>query len=103
MEAEELQKAIIGTIGSLDEPMDPSSKGYTALIRDFAGFSDKDRQKFRNQVLETSSESLIEAANRYLVPAGESSAVAVYADAERLRKANETMDPRLNIEGLLSG
>ena len=101
IEPEELQKAIIGTIGSLDKPMDPSTKGYTAMIRDLAGLTDEDRQQFRNQVLEASSDSLMEAANRYLKPAAESAAVAVYASAERLHEANETVAPRLEIEALL--
>ncbi|MDY6954082.1 MAG: insulinase family protein, partial [Thermodesulfobacteriota bacterium] len=100
-EAQELEKAIIGTIGALDKPMDPSTRGYTAMIRDFAGLTDKGRQQFRNQVLEASPESLMEAANRYLTPAASSAAVAVYAAAERLHKANETVDPKLAIEELL--
>jgi presequence protease len=101
MDNEELLKAVIGTIGALDKPTDPSGKGYVAMIRHFSGLTDEDRQGFRNQVLETSSESLMEAANRYLKPAAGSSAVAVYAAAERLHKANETVDPKLDIEALL--
>ena len=38
---EELDKTVIGTIGSLDKPMDPSSKGYMAMIRDFTGLTDQ--------------------------------------------------------------
>jgi Zn-dependent M16 (insulinase) family peptidase len=101
IEAQELQKAIIGTIGALDKPMDPSTKGYTAMIRDFAGLTDDDRQQFRNEVLHASSESLMVAANQYLKPGAPSAAVAVYAAAERLHKANETLDPKLAIEELL--
>ena len=101
IEAQELQKAIIGTIGALDKPMDPSTKGYTAMIRDFAGLTDDDRQQFRNEVLHASSASLMEAANKYLNPGAPSAAVAVYAAAERLHKANETLDRKLAIEELL--
>jgi Zn-dependent M16 (insulinase) family peptidase len=101
IEQEELEKAVIGTIGSLDKPMDPSSKGYAAMIRDLAGITDEDRQNFRNKVLETSPESLIEVANRYIKPAMQSSAVAVYADAERLSKANKELDTKLKIEALV--
>jgi len=101
MDNEEVLKAVIGTIGSLDKPTDPSGKGYVAMIRHFSGLTDEDRQQFRNQVLEASSESLMEAANRYLKPAAGSSAVAVYAAAERLHKANETVDPKLDVEDLL--
>ena len=38
--AEELEKAVIGTIGALDRPLDPAGRGYTALIRDFSGLTD---------------------------------------------------------------
>ncbi len=98
---EELEKAIIGTIGMLDRPMDPSGRGYTAMIRNFAGLTDQDRQSFRNRVFETSTKTLIEAADRFLAPAVESSSVAVYAAAERLSKANETLSLELEIEALV--
>jgi hypothetical protein len=101
IDAQDVEKAIIGTIGALDKPMDPSTKGYTAMIRDFAGVTDEDRQQFRNEVLGASSASLREAANKYLRPAVSSAAVAVYASAERLQKANETLAPKLAIEDLL--
>jgi len=101
IERDELEKTIIGTIGALDKPMDPSSKGYAAMIRDLAGITDEDRQNFRNKVLETSPQSLIEVANRYIKPAMQSSAVAVYAANERLSKANEVLDTKLEIEPLV--
>ncbi len=101
IKAEELEKVIIGTIGMLDRPMDPSGGGYIAMIRDFAGLTDQDRQNFRNRVFETSAKILIEAADRFLAPADESSSVAVYAAAERLSKANETLSPQLEIESLV--
>ncbi|OHE22348.1 MAG: hypothetical protein A2X92_02910, partial [Syntrophus sp. GWC2_56_31] len=48
---EELEKAIIGSIGALDRPLDPAGRGYTALIREFSGLNDSDRLRFRNEVL----------------------------------------------------
>ncbi len=101
IEKEEIEKTIIGTIGSLDKPMDPASKGYAAMIRDLAGLTDDDRQRFRNRIFEASPESLMEAANRYIKPAIESPAVAVYAAAERLSQANEVLDRKLEIEALV--
>ena len=98
---EALEKAIIGTIGSLDKPMDPRSKGYIAMIRDLAGLTDEDRQKFRNYVLESSPESLMEAANHYLKQGLKSQAIAVYAAAERLKLANNVLEPKLDIEPLV--
>jgi hypothetical protein len=101
IEDEDLEKAIIGTIGLLDKPMDPSGRGYIALIRNFAGLTDKHRQSFRNRAFDTSTESLMEAASRLLAPAVKSSSVAVYAAAERLSKANEKLVPKLEIETLV--
>jgi hypothetical protein len=101
IEPQELEKSIIGTIGSLDKPMDPSSRGYIAMVRDFAGLTDNNRQEFRNQVLKTSPESIIEAANRHLKPAAKSGSVAVYAASERLTAANEVLDTKLKIEALV--
>lgn len=99
--AEELEKMIIGTIGTLDKPMDPSSRGYAAMIREFAGFTDENRQANRNRVLNITADSLQETACRYLGGAASSAMVAVYAADENLRKANEGLEKKLEIEALL--
>lgn len=98
--SEELEKTIIGTIGSLDKPMDPSSRGYIAMIRDFTGLTDKDRLQFRNNILNMTPEILLEAASRYFVSAAGSAVVAVYASKESLEKANEILESKLNVETL---
>jgi hypothetical protein len=98
---EELDKAIISTIGSFDRPMDPSNKGYTAMIRSFAGLTDEARRRFRNGIFDVRAGSLMEAAGRLPAPAAESSPVAVYAAIDRLNKANETLDRKLEIEPLM--
>jgi len=95
--AEELEKAVIGAIGALDRPMDPAGRGFTALIRAFAGLSDADRQAFRDSVLSVTSKQLQETATRYFLPAAASAVVAVYAAEERLIQANETLAPKLTI------
>jgi len=97
---EELEKTIIGTIGSLDKPMDPSSRGYIAMIRDFTGLTDEDRLKFRNSILDMTPELLLEAASRYFTSAADSAVVSVYASQENLQKANESLEPKLNVETL---
>ncbi len=97
---EELEKTIIGTIGSLDKPMDPSSRGYIAMIRDFINLTDEDRLKFRNSILDMTPEFLLEAASRYFRSAADSAVVAVYSSHENLQKANETLEEKLHIETL---
>jgi hypothetical protein len=97
---EELEKTIVGTVGSLDRPADPAGKGYLSMIRHFAGVTDADRQAFRNRVLDLSPEEFLKAVRDVLVPALEGSSVAVYAGEDRLLQANETLVPRLTVEPL---
>ena len=98
---EELDKAIIGTIGAMDKPMDPSSRGYVAMIREFTGLSDDDRLKFRNDILDMKPETLHKTAMDYFAPIAQSSIIAVYASEENLRKASDSMETKLRMETLV--
>ena len=98
---EELEKTVIGTIGSLDKPLDPSSRGYIAMIRDFTGLTDEDRLKFRHMILDMTPEMLLEAASRYFAKAADTAVIAVYSSHENLQRANETLEPKLEIEPLV--
>ncbi|MGA2331420.1 MAG: insulinase family protein [Syntrophales bacterium] len=98
---EELEKTVIGTIGSLDKPMDPSSKGYIAMIRDFTGLTDADRLKFRHMILDITPELMLEAASRYFAGAADTAVIAVYSSFENLQKANEILEPKLKVETLI--
>ncbi len=51
LEAAELSKSIIGTIGELDAYQLPDAKGYTAMTRYLLGVSDEERQRMREEVL----------------------------------------------------
>ncbi len=95
----DLEKAVIGTIGQLDRPMDPAGKGSTAMIRYLAGLTDEMRQDYRNRILDTTVENVMEAARRYLV-AEETAVIAVYAAGARLQEANETLARKLEIAAL---
>ncbi len=50
---EEIVKAIIGTIGSMDAYQLPDAKGWTSLHRYLTGMTDDQRQALRDQVLGT--------------------------------------------------
>jgi Zn-dependent M16 (insulinase) family peptidase len=97
---EDLEKTIIGTIGSLDRPADPAGKGYLSMVRHFAGIADSDRQGFRDRILSLSPDELLRTAREVLMPALKTSSVAVYAGEERLKQANETLETKLVIEPL---
>jgi len=98
---EELEKTVIGTIGALDKPMDPSSRGYVAMIRDFTGLTDEDRLKFRHMILDMTPELLLEAASRYFAKAAHTAVISVYSSYENLQRANEHLEPKLQIEPLI--
>ncbi|MHB8771669.1 MAG: insulinase family protein [Syntrophales bacterium] len=97
---EELEKAVIGVIGSLDRPMDPAGRGYTALIREFTGLDDSDRRRFRAEVLAMTADRLGETARRYFPAATEGAVIAVLGAEERLRQANEQLTEKLTLEKL---
>ncbi|PKN79644.1 MAG: hypothetical protein CVU51_15070, partial [Deltaproteobacteria bacterium HGW-Deltaproteobacteria-1] len=50
MPADDMEKAIISALGALDKPLDPSGRGYVAMIRHFVGVTDQMRQSFRDQI-----------------------------------------------------
>ncbi|MSR82544.1 MAG: peptidase M16 [Candidatus Latescibacteria bacterium] len=51
---EELERAIIGTLGELDAHQLPDAKGYTSMVRHLTGVTDEFRQQVRDAVLGTS-------------------------------------------------
>jgi presequence protease len=98
---EEIQKAVIGSIGALDRPMDPVSRGFTSMIRHFSGLTDEERKKFRLAILSMENNTLTEGALGYLAGVRDKATVAVYAEGEKMNKANETLRPPLKIEALM--
>lgn len=101
MAAGDLEKAVIGTIGALDRPMDPSNRGYAAMIREFSGLTDDRRRQFRGQILDMAPEKLREDVSRYFPKVLDRGVMAVYSSEENLRKANETLEPKLQMESLI--
>ena len=88
---EELDKAIIGTIGALDRPMDPSTRGYVAMIRYFTDLDDQARAELRRKILALGEDRLKEDMTSFLATAAESSVVAVYGEENRLQTANAAL------------
>jgi Zn-dependent M16 (insulinase) family peptidase len=101
LSVEEMEKAIVGTIGGLDRPMDPSGRGTVAMIRELAGISDDDRRKFREAILDASTESLLDAAIGYFSAMKKDEGVAVYASEDSLNTANTRLPRKLDVEPLL--
>ncbi|MBN2124977.1 MAG: insulinase family protein [Deltaproteobacteria bacterium] len=82
----ELTKSIIGTIGDIDQYQLPDAKGYTSMLRHLSGESDADRQRVREEVLETAPEDF-KAFARVLEQAAEKSLVKVLGSEKAVKEA----------------
>jgi len=71
------------------------------MIRDFTGLTDEDRLKFRNDIMDMDPDRLQKAARDFFTPAAGTAVLAVYADDENLRTANEMLDAKLQMETLV--
>jgi len=89
---DELTRGIIGAIGSLDAYQLPDAKGYTSLTRYLTGETDERRQRFRDELLSTTTADfraladVLEAANAAgdVVVLGSRDAIETANEAERL-------------------
>jgi len=100
MNADDLEKAIISTLSALDKPLDPSGRGYVAMIRHFAGATDPMRQSFRDQIFAATPRKVRETLSEYFEKAAQFGAVAVYSAQEKLDAANKLLTIKLNLEKL---
>jgi Zn-dependent M16 (insulinase) family peptidase len=100
LKTDEMEKAIISTIGMLDKPLDPAGRGYAALMRHIAGITDDMRQHFREEILSATPQKLRDTLNKYFSAAAKSAAVAVYSAQEKLSEANEHLEEKLVLERL---
>jgi Zn-dependent M16 (insulinase) family peptidase len=105
IDADELEKTVIGTLGSLDRPSDPAGKGYLAMVRHFSGITDDDRQAFRDRVLAMTPEEMLKTVRDVLVPAlGASSVPSTRAGPARAGPGNGGAEPgHRAADGVISG
>jgi Zn-dependent M16 (insulinase) family peptidase len=78
---DELTRALIGAIGTLDAYQLPDAKGYSSCMRHLLNYSDEDRQQLRDEVLATTQEHF-NAFGETLIQAFNTSAVAVLCSPE---------------------
>eukprot|EP01052_Picozoa_sp_SAG31_P003536 SAG31_NODE_137_length_23063_cov_5.002569_5_plen_132_part_00 len=64
LSAAALEQAIIGAIGTLDSPLPAEQKGYMSLIQWLTGESAAMRQRWRDEMLATSVDDLVEIGKR---------------------------------------
>jgi Zn-dependent M16 (insulinase) family peptidase len=52
---DEIIRSIIGTIGDIDQYMLPDAKGFASMVRHITGQTEKERQRIREEVLNTTA------------------------------------------------
>ncbi len=100
LDKSELTKAIIGTIGDLDQYQLPDAKGYSAMSRYLIGLDDETRQEYREQVLSTTVED-VKAFGEALKAIVDQGDVVVLGSKESIEKANAELNSPLKIERVL--
>ena len=79
-----------GAVGDLDGPLSPDQKGFASLAQILSGETAEDRQKWRNEVLNTSAEDFAEFANR-LKALKDTASVAVFGSQQSIEQANKEL------------
>jgi Zn-dependent M16 (insulinase) family peptidase len=78
---EELTRALIGTIGQLDAYQLPDTKGYASAMRYLIDYTDKERQKLRDEVLAT-TQAHFNAFGQVIRKAFDNPAIAVLCSSD---------------------
>ncbi len=99
---EDLELAIIGTVGELDSPMSPDQKGFASLQRFLLNVGSTERQRIRDEVLATTEEDFREFGRRMAV-FNSRAVTAVIGSKTAFGIANEAFpqDSRLSLTQLL--
>jgi len=66
IDADQIEKAIIGTVGKDEKPLDPGEKGFANFKRKLYGITDELRQQRREYILEVNRKALSLAAEKLL-------------------------------------
>ncbi|MDZ8120118.1 insulinase family protein [Pontiella agarivorans] len=83
---DELTRALIGAIGTLDAYQLPDAKGYSSTMRYLLNYTDEERQKLRDEVLAT-TQAHFNTFGDVLIQAFENSAVSVLCSPESAERA----------------
>jgi Zn-dependent M16 (insulinase) family peptidase len=97
---EELTKSIIGAIGDLDQYRLPDAKGYISMIRHLSGETDEDRQRMREEILNTQT-SHYRDFGRYLASEMERGLVKILGSRSAIDEALEERPGWLNVTRVL--
>lgn len=98
---DELEKAVIGALGELDQYQLPDLKGYTAMTRYLIGYTDAMRQKYRDEVFSTSMHDYHAVGEALSKAAQASSKIAVVTGPQAAQKANESGEVKLTLNKVI--
>jgi hypothetical protein len=87
IEADDLEKTVIGVIGSIDRYMLPDAKGFSALTRHLTGETAQRRQLVREQVLNTTPADFVRLADALELAMSDAHTIVLGSD-EAIGKAN---------------
>eukprot|EP00808_Paulinella_micropora_P022199 g61517.t1 len=90
LEQAEIDKAVVATIGEMDSFLTPEQQGLVALRWHLEQISYEERQKYRNQVLQTGRGDLVALAARLRDKAATARTVA-FASKSAIEDANATL------------
>lgn len=97
---DELTKNIIGVIGDLDSYQLPDAKGYTSMVRHLVGDDEAERQRMREEVLNTTAKDF-RAFAEVLEQVNQSGLVVVMGPASNIAAANEEKNGWLQVTKVL--
>jgi len=97
---DELTKSIIGAIGAIDTYQLPDAKGYSSMARYLIGYTDEQRQAFRDQVL-TTKPSDFNAFGEILEQVNREGIVVVLGSQDAIEAANEQPGTTLQVTKIL--
>ncbi len=86
LDSVEVDRAVIGTIGREDRPIDPGEKGFVCLQRKLHGITDEARQARRTSLLAVQRQGISEAAHE-LIQSSSRGFTAVIANRRSLEDA----------------
>lgn len=96
----ELTKSIIGTIGDFDGHLLPDAKGYVSMLRYLTGNTKEDRQKYRDEVLNTDAKDFNIFAES-LEKIKMNGIISVLGSAEAIAEANKERDGFLIVKQVM--
>ncbi|MGB1288397.1 MAG: peptidase M16, partial [Aggregatilineales bacterium] len=100
LDKDDLEKAIIGAIGDMDNHMLSDAKGYQSMVRYLTGYTDEIRQTVRDEVFATSNDDFHKLGDALAKVAAEGR-IVVTSWKEKLEDTNQNSDVTFDIKDVL--